>query len=94
MTFKEMAATDCYSFGLVMLSIMIGRSFHVGCENIESHKQNYLMLRKAMELIEREDRENTESDLDVNVIESLLDQTIQQDARKRNLKHCLAMIRR
>lgn len=94
MTFKDMAATDCYSYGLVILSIMIGRSFHVGCENIEGHKQDNTMLRKAMELIEREDRENTESDLDVSVIESLLDQTVQRDASKRNLKRCITIIRR
>ncbi|KAH8588298.1 kinase-like domain-containing protein [Bisporella sp. PMI_857] len=94
MSFKDMIATDCYSYGLVTLSVMIGRPFHVDVEDVETHKQGDTLLTKAVDIIEKEDKENTESDLNLDVIRRLLNHTVQLNKRRRNLKHCLSIIKR
>ncbi len=94
MNFRDMKATDCYSYGLVILSIMIGRPFYKHFENVESHKQDDTIFQRAIQLIETEDRENNNSDLDVSVIDSLLHRTIRLHPKCRHLNLCLNIMSR
>jgi serine/threonine protein kinase len=94
MSFREMKATDCYSYGLVILSIMIGRPFYRDFEDVEGHKQDDTMLQRAIQLIEKEDRENNNSDFDVGVVQSLLHRTIRLHPKRRNMNLCLNIMSR
>ncbi|KAJ9143934.1 hypothetical protein NKR19_g6660 [Coniochaeta hoffmannii] len=72
MTFQDMVATDCYSYGFVVLSILIGRAFHIAFDDVEGIKSNGSILERAVALVEREDRESNDSDLELDVVELLL----------------------
>jgi serine/threonine protein kinase len=94
MSFSDMKATDCYSYGLVVLSIMMSRPFYTDLEGVEACKKDDTMFRKAVELVEKEDRDNNDSDLDVGVVQSLLSRTIRLNSKRRDLKHCINVINR
>lgn len=94
MTFQEMVATDYYSYGLVVLSIMIGRAFHTAFQVVESIKRDGSILERSVGLIQKEDKENNDSDLDTDVVKSLLRRTLQLDPKSRSLQHCVSIIER
>lgn len=97
MTFQELKATDVYSYGLVVLSIMIGRSFYLDykqTEDIQRHKQAGTLLQQSVEQVEKEDKECMDSDLEVGTVAVLLRKTIQRDPRLRSLSACIAIIDR
>ncbi|KAI1419578.1 hypothetical protein F5Y12DRAFT_720547 [Xylaria sp. FL1777] len=87
MGFEGMKLTDIYSYGLVVLSIMIGRPFHESIDDFKTPKSNGTMLKEAIELVSREDREKNDSDLDLATIELLMRQTIRLRSKHRNLEH-------
>ncbi|CAI4215793.1 unnamed protein product [Parascedosporium putredinis] len=70
MTFAELKSTDYYSYGLVILSIMLGRPFHLDIDDVEKRKQDGSILDKAVQLLESEDKNNYDSDLDVEAVAS------------------------
>ncbi|PKS08200.1 hypothetical protein jhhlp_005476 [Lomentospora prolificans] len=94
MTFTELKLTDYYSYGLVILSITLGRAFHVDFDDVEKSKQDGTILVKAAQLLEKEDKNNYESDIDVGAITSMLRKTIQLNPVHRNLDACVALIER
>lgn len=94
MDFKEMKATDCYSYGLVVLSIMIGRPFYGSLDNIDESKLDDSMLKRGIELVNAEDRKNHDSDLDLSVIHALLRRTIRLKPAHRDLKYCIKIMDR
>ncbi|KAH8900586.1 kinase-like protein [Thozetella sp. PMI_491] len=96
MTFLEMASTDCYSYGLVVLSIILGYAFHShnAFGEVEVCKANGEILQLAIEEVKKEDKENHDSDLDVSTVSALLGSTIQLSPRLRSMMHCLWVIDR
>ena len=97
MTFQELKATDVYSYGLVVLSIMIGRSFYLDykqTEDIQRHKQSNTLLQQSIDQVEKEDRECMDSDLEVETVSTLLRKTIQRDPGLRSLSDCASVIDR
>ncbi|RYP36004.1 hypothetical protein DL767_003571 [Monosporascus sp. MG133] len=97
MGFPDMKATDVYSYGLVLLSIMIGRSFYLDYEQVEEvqrDKQNGTLLQRSIEQVEKEDKECMDSDLEVGTVSALLRETIQRDPRLRSLSGCTDIIDR
>lgn len=94
LTFEDMIATDVYSYGLVVLSVMIGRSYHRDFEDFEASKRDDTMLDKAMDLIEREDRQNHDSDFELDTIRLLLRNALRRRASRRSLRRCMRVIYR
>jgi serine/threonine protein kinase len=94
MEFKEMKATDFYSYGLVVLSIMIGRPFHKSLDNIEASKLDETMLKRGIALVNKEDRENHDSDLDLSVVQALLRRIVRLNPAHRDLKQCIKIMDR
>ncbi|GAW20369.1 hypothetical protein ANO14919_098740 [Xylariales sp. No.14919] len=92
MGFREMKLTDTYSYGLVVLSIMIGRPFHESVVDFMTPKSNGTMLKDAIELVSKEDRENNDSDLDLATIELLMRRTIQLRPKHRSLNQCIKIM--
>ncbi|KAF6825145.1 hypothetical protein CPLU01_10433 [Colletotrichum plurivorum] len=75
MSFTQMKATDYYSLGLVIVSIMLGRPFYVDIEDAESFKEDGSILIKLVRLVEQEDRSKDNSDFEVGTIVRLLYKT-------------------
>ncbi|KAH0541251.1 hypothetical protein FGG08_004256 [Glutinoglossum americanum] len=95
LTFSEMKQTDVYSYGLVVLSVVIGRSYSAGfSENLESFKKDDSLLDRAVKLVEQEDRDNTDSDFDLVTLRPLFTHTIQRDSGKRDLARCIQVVKR
>lgn len=92
MTFSEMKATDYYSYGLVMLSIMLVRPFYEDVDDLERSKQDGSILGKLVELLEKEDRYNDDSDLEVGTIVLLLSKSAQLYPSARSLDACISII--
>ncbi|KAI0429703.1 hypothetical protein F5Y09DRAFT_342358 [Xylaria sp. FL1042] len=92
MGFHEMKQTDVYSYGLVVLSIMLGRPFYESVDDFKTPKSDGKMLRVAIELVSTEDREKHDSDLDLATIELLMRRTIRLRPKHRNLKQCIKII--
>lgn len=92
MTFAELKSTDYYSYGLVILSIMLGRPFHLDIDDVEKRKQDGSILDKAVRLLESEDKNNYDSDLDVEAVASLLRKTIQLNPGHRSMEACVCLI--
>ncbi|VUC29224.1 unnamed protein product [Clonostachys rosea] len=92
MTFQEMILTDCYSYGLVILSVMIDQPFYEKLDNIEEHKNSDRMLAGAIELLRRVDRESNGLDIDIETTEMLLEITIQLNPGARDLASCISLI--
>ncbi|KAH6665351.1 kinase-like domain-containing protein [Plectosphaerella plurivora] len=95
-SFIELMATDSYSFGLVLLSIMIGRPFYTALDgsrnDIEKLKKDGRIFEKLVEMAEKEDRDIQELDIDVDTIVLLLRNSVQLDFRARRLNACLSII--
>ena len=81
--FGGMKATDVDSFGLVILSILIGRAYWSKLEDFKKFKDEGTMLENAMEMIEQHDRKSNDSDLELDTILLLLRATLQQSAERR-----------
>ncbi|KAI3337493.1 hypothetical protein HD806DRAFT_543120 [Xylariaceae sp. AK1471] len=94
MSFSEMKATDSYSYGLVVLSIMVARVFHIDLQDVKEHKQNDTLLGEAINLVEKEDRENNNSNFDIGIIRSLLERTVRLEPKYRSLRSCLAVMKK
>lgn len=94
LTFRDMKATDFYSYGLVILSIMIARPFHEDFKDVEAYQKDDTMLSRLIQLIKKEDKENNNSDFDVGVIYSLLNVTVRLNPRYRNVNRCLSIMKR
>jgi serine/threonine protein kinase len=94
MTFQDMVATDCYSYGLVVLSIMIGRAFYSSFDDVEGIKADGSILERSIALVEREDKESNDSDLEVDIVTSLLRKSLRLDPKSRSLRHCITIIDR
>lgn len=92
MGFRGMQLTDVYSYGLVILSIMIERPFHESIDDFKTPKSNGTMLTEAIELVSREDRDRLDSDLDLATIELLMRQTIRLRPKHRNLEKCIKIM--
>ncbi|KAI1293939.1 hypothetical protein F5Y03DRAFT_326883 [Xylaria venustula] len=92
MGFNEMKLTDTYSYGLVVLSIMLGRPFHETISDFKTPKSSGTMLREATELVSKEDREKHDSDLDLATIELLMRRTIRLKPKHRNLQQCIKIM--
>ncbi|RWA06951.1 hypothetical protein EKO27_g8151 [Xylaria grammica] len=92
MGFRDMKLTDTYSYGLVVLSIMIGRPFHESVEDFMTPKSNGTMLRDAIELVSKEDRKKNDSDLDLATIELLMRRTIRLRPKHRSLDQCIKIM--
>lgn len=106
MTFLEMKATDYYSYGLVLLSIMIGRPFYDGMTEpteptepiepiepkVKAAKEDGSILKRLIEMAEEEDRRSDESDLEVGTIALLLGKLVQRSQHGRSLQACVEII--
>ncbi|TQN64394.1 Receptor protein kinase-like protein [Colletotrichum shisoi] len=92
MTFQQMKATDYYSFGLVTLSIMLGRAFYTDVQDIERCKQDGSILLALVGIVEKEDQDNDDSDLEVGTIARLLNKTVQLNPDARNLRGSMDII--
>jgi serine/threonine protein kinase len=92
--FEGMVATDVYSFGLVILSIVIGRSYYRVLKDFEALKKDDTMFERAMDLVEREDRQNHDSDFELDIILLLLRTTIKGNSSRRSLQRCIRILRR
>lgn len=91
--FGAMVATDVYSYGLVILSIVICRSYYPDIEDYQTQKVDGTMFDQAMALIEKEDRVNQDSDSDLPVIRKLLRRTLLQP-ESRQLRKCMSVFKR
>ena len=92
--FEGMIATDVYSFGLVVLSIIIGRSYYKSLENYTTLKQAGLMLTSAMQLVEQEDRQSHDSDFELDTIRALMHATIRRKPTRRSLSRCIRILKK
>ncbi|KAF4953670.1 hypothetical protein FSARC_12355 [Fusarium sarcochroum] len=92
--FAGMKATDVYSFGLVILSTIIGRLDDQDLETFEECKRDGSMFAKAMSMIEKEDQECQDSDFEMDIIQQLLSETLQMKPEKRSLERCIWLIQR
>lgn len=94
MTFAQMKATDYYSYGLVMLSVMLGRAFYTDMDDVESLrcKEDGKILDRLLKLIEKEDKINDDSDIEVGTVARLLYKTVQLSPEARSLKDCISII--
>ncbi|KAI4594619.1 hypothetical protein KJ359_007707 [Pestalotiopsis sp. 9143b] len=66
MDFQEMQETDYYSYGLVVLSIMISQPFHE-CLDMQDEKLHEMMLVKTKDLLSKVDKEKPDLDIDLSV---------------------------
>ncbi|KAI9761607.1 MAG: hypothetical protein M1840_001747 [Geoglossum simile] len=95
LTFQDMKQTDVYSYGLVVLAVVIGRSYSDDFgDSLESSKKDDGLLKQAMALVETEDRDNTDSDFDLVTLRSIFTHSIQYDSGKRDLAKCIRVIKR
>jgi serine/threonine protein kinase len=92
--FSGMIATDVYSFGLVVLSIIVGRSYYLSIDDFTTLKQDGTMFGRAMLLVEQEDRQSHDSDFELDTIRSLLRATIRHDSARRSLPRCTRILKR
>lgn len=95
LTFSEMTKTDVYSYGLVLLSLFLGRN---SCQDfgdqLQSHKINDTLYVKAFKIIEQEDRKQTDSDFNLPTLRKLLMFTVRLSPQLRNLTKCIQYLRR
>lgn len=92
LTFDELKATDCYSFGLVVLSVMLSRPFYDDIDNVKTCKEDGSILQKSFDLVETEDRVNHDSDVEIGTVASILESSVQISPQDRSLDRCLSII--
>jgi hypothetical protein len=84
LTFNQMTQTDVYSFGLVVLCIVLGHDSKLSqIQDIELAKGIDRMIETAMRLIRQEDRDAQDSDLDLQMLGFIFENTLQLDSQKR-----------
>ena len=54
-TFADLIATDVYSYGLVILSIILGQSYYESIVNYKDHRANDTLADAAFKRVEKED---------------------------------------
>jgi serine/threonine protein kinase len=95
LTFDGMKQTDVYSFGLVVLSVVTGGSFLESFDDkLYSRKGKDEMARAAMDLVEKQDRENNDSDFDLDVLDTIFNSTVVLTPSHRSLRRCLRVLER
>jgi serine/threonine protein kinase len=94
MTFQEMKQTDYYSYGLVVLSIMIDRPYYKYLEDADTLKLEDTMLEKTRNLLYDVDREKSDSDLDLVVISAIMRRTVRLNPKRRSLSHAVKVMDR
>ncbi|KAK7948962.1 Serine/threonine-protein kinase ppk21 [Apiospora aurea] len=94
LSFEGMIATDVYSYGLVVLSVVLGRPYYRDLPDFESLKRDGIMFENAMNLVENEDRASQDSDFELDIIRLLLSKTIRSRSTGRSLSRCLRILRR
>ena len=94
-SFQDMKQTDVYSYGLVVLSLVVGRDC---CSDFGSQLLSYKLddsiIWRAMRLLEREDREHNDSDFDLVTLRMLFNNTLKRDSKKRDLQQCIRVLYR
>lgn len=91
MDFQEMKQTDYYSYGLVVLSIMISQPFYE-CLDMQDEKLHEMMLVKTNDLLSRVDKEKPDLDIDLCVTSALMRRTIRLNPNHRSLKHAIQVM--
>ncbi len=95
LTFEDMKRTDVYSYGLVLLSLFVGRDCCADLGDVlASYKSDDTMSDYAMELVEKEDRVHRDSDLDLATLRSLFMNTVRRETKKRDLENCIKLLMR
>ena len=92
--FEGMIATDAYSFGLVVLSVIISESYCKSIEQFSPLTEADPMLSSAMQLVEDKDRESHDSDFELDTIRALLRCTIRQKPTQRSLSRCIRILKK
>ena len=94
-SFQDMKQTDVYSYGLVVLCLVVGRNC---CSDFDSQLLSYKLddsiIRRAMRLLEREDRKHNDSDFDLATLRALFNNTLKRDSKKRDLPRCIRILYR
>ena len=93
-SFDGLISTDVYSYGLVALSIILGRSYFESMPGFMQQREKGTLLEEAMALIENEDRENHDSDFELDIIHSLLSDSVLFDPAQRSLPKCYQTLQR
>lgn len=95
LSFQDLTQTDVYSYGLVALSLFLGRnSCHDFGNQLKTYKEHDTMYAEAVKLIEREDQEQTDSDLNVPTLRKLFSKSIRRDPGTRDLRTCIRTLKR
>ncbi|KAF5582072.1 serine threonine kinase [Fusarium pseudoanthophilum] len=92
--FSGMKATDVYSFGLVVLSTILGRPYYQDLDTFEVSKRDGSMFDKAILMIEKEDQECQDSDFEMDIIQQLLSNTLLMKPAERSLEKCISILQR
>jgi serine/threonine protein kinase len=94
-SFLDMKQTDVYSYGLVVLCVVMGRDC---CSDfgsmLLSYKLDDSIIRRATRLLEREDRQNNDSDFDLTTLGVLFNSTLKRDSKQRDLQRCIKVLYR
>jgi serine/threonine protein kinase len=95
LTFDGMKRTDVYSYGLVVLSVVTGGSFLESFDDkLDPHKGKDEMAKAAMYVVEKQDRDNNDSDFDLDVLDTIFNCTIVLTPAHRSLRRCLRVLER
>jgi serine/threonine protein kinase len=94
-SFQDMKQTDVYSYGLVVLCLVVGRNC---CSDFGSQLLSYKLddsiVGRAMRLLEQEDRKHSDSDFDLATLRMLFNNTLKRDSKKRDLPRCIRVLYR
>lgn len=94
LSFQDMTRTDVYSYGLVALSLFLGRNFDHNFENkLQTYKEHDQLYTEAVSLMEREDQLQTDSDLNISTLRKLLFNSIRRDPGSRDLRKCIRTLK-
>jgi len=96
--FDGIKRADIYSFGLVVVSIVIGRDVFKHHSEFEDEaaiarcKSDGSMFNKMVKLVEEEDKQRSDSDFDLVTLRFLLGASLQQEPQSRNLGECITVL--
>jgi len=96
--FDGIKRADIYSFGLVVVSVVIGRDVfkcHGEFEDeaaIKRYKSDGNMLSKMVKIVEEEDKQNPDSDFDLVTLRLLLGACLQLQPQSRDLEECIRIL--
>ncbi|KAM7210286.1 hypothetical protein V8F06_014335 [Rhypophila decipiens] len=98
-SFEGIMAADVYSYGLVVASILVGRSVvSSGFKGLETSvavsmaKSDDALMDLVFDAVVEEDRLKSDSDFDLGAIKTLLDCCLTKQASLRSLDECLQLI--